>query len=230
MPLFTDLDTLKIYLEIDPDNTEEDAKLTFINTCAANLIEEYLGRQNSGIFYNHHVDFYNGTGTQKLVLRSRPVYTVPTIQVWIDEGGLWGQAPNSFDNNPQPNQLVFGTDFALWVDQDDGSSRRAILIRNNDYWPRPVVRTVGLLSSYLGTGYGTIKVDYYAGWTPDQLPASFQMGVTQLISTMRNLFPLGEPLSSESYEERAISYLKQHKAALTGFMKQTLFNFRNWHF
>ena len=44
--LFSDLDTLKVKLKIEPDDTEEDLKLTFFLEEATRWIEEWTGRKD----------------------------------------------------------------------------------------------------------------------------------------------------------------------------------------
>ena len=70
--LWTDIQELKSVLEIDPGNTSEDKKLLLVIEWASAWMEEILGRPGFG--YKARTEFYSGTGTQTLLLRSRPVY------------------------------------------------------------------------------------------------------------------------------------------------------------
>lgn len=225
--LYTDLRELKTALDINPNHTAEDKKLNFFLEQASEWIGEYLGRP--GFDYQSRTEYYNGTGTQQLLLRSRPVYTTPTIQVYYDSSGFYGSTSGSFNSN---NAFTYGVDFCLKIDQADGTSRSGILVRINNLWPKPSARQVGLLSPFISTGFGTIKVVYTAGYTVDTLPASFRLACNLLISKMRYVFPLGVELSAESYEDRsiAVSALGQQKNYLMSLLKPFLNNYRNWSF
>lgn len=236
--LYTDLREIKKYLEIDPANTAEDWKLLTLIEQASQLIEEVIGRAPDYVAYNvNRVEFYQGTGTQKLLLKGRPAYagpatlpyigTVQQIQVFIDENGYYGQASGSFD--PTTSALTAGADFFLKVDQPDGiTSRCAILVRVNDYWPKPYVRQQGLLTPFLADDTGSVKVIYSGGYSVDTLPASWRMAANLLVSKLRYIFPLGLELGSESYEERSISLQANQKSYLLGLVKPMLWNYRDW--
>ncbi len=170
-------------------------------------------------------EYYNGTGTQKINLRSRPVFPTPQPTVIIDEQGFFGTASGSF---LPTSALVYGTDFTIWYDQEDGSSRSGILLRINNVWPRRAVRQVGLLSPFVGESFGSVKVVYTAGWTVDTLPAQLRMSMNFLIAKMRFLFPLGLDLQSDSYEERSISWANQNKTYLLSLVAPFWYPFRNW--
>lgn len=225
MPLLTDLRELKTFLEIDPDDTQEDKKLNFLLEQATDWIAELLNRP--GLFYKSRTEYYAGTNRATLLLRSRPVYTTPTIQVWVDEGGFFGSVDGSFGDS---DEKTYGDDFALQIDQDDGTSRSGILVRIKGVWPRPVQRSRGLLAPYVGRAFGNVKVTYTAGYTVDTLPSLLRQACNTLVSKMRYLFPLGMELSSESYEERSISILGERKDYLLSLVKSQILGFRNWVF
>lgn len=228
--LLTDLQELKKTLEIHPENTQEDAKLWLFVEWATGLIEESLGIQPGRLSLKERTEFYGGTGTQMLLLRSRPVIldsaSAPTnLTVLVDEGGFFGSKSGSF---AQP-ALTWGGDYCLDIDQDDGlSSRSAILFRINGYWPRPTHRQVGLLTPFVGTSLGNVKVTYNGGHTVDMLPSSFRAAVNMQVAAMRYMFPLGMALTSESYEERNISLSQPQKDYLMGMVKPLLSAYRNW--
>ncbi len=222
--LLTDIRELKTILDIDPDNKAEDVKLNFLVEQASKLIEEYLNRP--GLSFNSRTEYYNGTGSQNLLLRSRPVYTDPPIQVFVDEGGFYGSTSGSFD--PQQCQLFYGQDFCLKIDQDNGTSRSGILVRLHAFWPRPGVRQQGYLSPFIGTSYGAIKIIYSAGYTVDDLPAPFRLACNTLVARMRYLLPLAMELKSESYEDRAITVATEQKDYLMSLVKGMLVYYRNW--
>lgn len=226
MAIYSDLRQLKSELGIDRCDTSEDLNLGFFLETASSWIEEWFNRP--GIFYKERTEYYNGTGTQNLLLRSRPVYTTPTIQVLVDGAGYYGSASGAFTN--QNSQLTYGTDFCIQIDQEDGTSRSGILVRINNYWPRPFVRTAGLLSSFLGQQYGGVKVIYTAGYTVNNLPAVFREACNLLVARLRYIWPLGVELNSESYEDRSIGIVTSEKSKLMALVVPMLMSFRNWKF
>lgn len=234
MPPLTDLNTVKVLLEIDPANSGEDVKLNFLIELASDWIAEYLDRP--GLFIARRTEFYKGTGTQKLLLNSRPVYTSPTIEVFVDSQGYYGQPSGAFGSD---SELTYGTDFGLQVDRPDGTSRSGILFRINNLWPRPVVRARGLLAPFIGEDFGSVKVVYTGGYTIDNLPAMFLQAVVLIVARLRQLLPLGQFIQAESYEERAISYsnlfttggsASLSKDFIMSLARPLIFSFRNWRF
>ena len=220
----TDLRELKALLEISSSDSSEDIKLNFLVEQASNWIEEFLGRGNLG--YAARTEFYKGSGSQKLLLRHRPVYTSPTIQVWVDEAAFYGAVSGSFGST---TTLTWGDDFTLQIDQPDGSSRSGVLIRPETFWPRPQVRQGGYLSPHFGEGFGNVKVTYTAGYTVENLPSVLRLACNILVAHLRYLFPLGMFLASESYEERSISFM-QRRRSLMSMVEPMLTGFRNWKF
>ena len=209
MPLITDLKEIKTILDIDQANSSQDAKLLLYAEWATNIISTYLGREQDGIDYKSRTQFYNGSGTQRLLLRNRPVYPNPPdpysdLAVYVDESAYYGTATDAFAST---TLLTYGEDYTLQIDQSDGSSRSAILIRISEYWPKPPMRQAGLLSPFVGQDIGSIKVVYTAGWTLDTLPAAFRLAANMIIAQLRELFPAGRWLTGESYEERSISFM-----------------------
>lgn len=220
--LFSDLRELKTALEIDPEDTSEDKKLTLFLSHASSWIEEIIGRP--GMSKQERTEYYNGTGTENLLLRSRPVFTTPTIQVFLDDSGYWGATSGCFAAN---TALTYGVDFALAIDQDDGTSRSGILVKINDVWNKRAVRNRGLLSPFLAKGQGNIKVVYTAGYTVDSLPDVFRAACNLLVSRLNYIWPLGVELNSEGYEERSISIVTDQKLRLTALVRPMLEGFRN---
>lgn len=161
-----------------------------------------------------------------MLLRSRPVYTTPAIQVFLDEGAYFGSVTGSFD--PVNSKLDYGQHFALKIDQEDGSSRSGILLRINQLWPKPTHRIAGLLAPFIDEGFGTIKVIYTAGYSVDTLPAAFRFACNLLVARMRYLMPLGMELNSESYEERNIGLIVERKDYLLSLVKPLIIPYRNW--
>lgn len=222
--IYSDLRELKKVLEIDPADFSEDIKLNFILEHVSSWIEELLNRKFT---LQSRTEYYKGTGTQKLLLRARPVFTTPAIQVYQDYSGHYGAPTGSFD--PVTSPMIYGTDFSLQIDQEDGSSRSAILIKHNSFWFKPTLRSNNLLSPYVGEDTGSYKIIYTAGYTVDTLPAVFRMATNLLVARLRQLLPLGTELGSESYEDRSISMVNSEKDKLLVTVKPMLMNFRNWH-
>ena len=214
---------LKKVLDIDPENTGEDAKLNFFVEQASGWIETIIGRP--GLTNKSRTEYRAGTNTQRLPLRFRPVFSTPTIAVNIDEGGFYGSASGSFDST---TAMTYGTDFCLDIDQDDGiSSRSGILLRINALWDRATSRQTGFLSPFVTPGYGSIKVVYTGGYTVDTLPPVFRLAANTLVARLRVLFPLGIIPTGESYEERNISVQLEDIAK---DVKNMLWPFRQWSF
>lgn len=222
--LYTDLRELKKVLEIDPDKTDEDSKLLFFIEYASDIIESILDRP--GLSYKQRTEFYCGTGTQKLLLKSRPVFLPMTVLV--DEGGFYGSTTNAFD--PTICTLEYGRDYFLRIDQEDGSSRSAILYRLRAAWPKPAYRQQGWLSPYIGPDFGSIKITYTAGYTVDTLPAAFRYACNLLVAKMRGLLPVGMEMSSESYQDRSMAFAPNQRDYLMSLAKPHILLYRNWTF
>lgn len=209
-------------MEIPAGNTSRDLVLSFFIEWATNWIEELLGR---AVAKKSRTQYLSGTGTRRLILKWRPVYTTPTIQLWVDPNGYWGQGTDAFDNDPRE----YGEDYVLVIDQEDGeSSRCAILESRKGYWPRPQSRQPGLLSPFVGKGNGNIKVIYTAGWDVDTIPANLRHAATLLVARISYLFPLGIELGSESYEERNISIIAEADDYILRQVKPLILQWRNW--
>lgn len=220
-----DLREIKAKMELDPGDSSDDKILNFIIPQAIEWIEEVLGRK---LQYKTRTEYYNGTNNPKLCLRARPVFaTVPDpytdLTVWHDPDGYWGSGDDAFSEDP----LTYGTDYALKIDSDDGSSRCGVLVRINGVWEKPAYRQAGYLSAFVGEDKGSIKVTYTAGYTADTVPGALRMAASFLVIRIRRLFPLGYELSSESYEERSISIMADNKHYLLGLIMPMLVQFQN---
>lgn len=220
-----DIREVKGKMELDPDDPSDDKILGWIIPQATEWIEEVLGR---GLEYKTRTEFYNATGTSRLNLKARPVYpTVPTpytsLTVWVDKGAYYGTSPTAFSDAA----LVYGTDYTLKIDQDNGGSRSGTLIKINGVWEKPSFRQAGYLSAYVGEDSGSIKVTYTAGYTADTMPATLRMAASFLVIRIRRLFPLGYELSSEGYEERSISIMADNKHYLLGLIMPMLVQYTN---
>ena len=176
--------------------------------------------------YKLRTEYYNGTNSQRLLLRSRPVFTTPTPQVFVDSGGYFGSVSGAFTG--ANDALTYGVDFCLDIDQEDGTSRSGILIRFNDFWPKRYVRQAGYLTPFVTPSYGSVKVIYQAGFTVDTLPAVFRLAMNLLVAKLRWIFPLGLELNSESYEERNIGIAASQKNYMLNLVTPMLKPYSNW--
>ena len=66
-----------------------------------------------------------------------------------------------------------------------------------------------------------------AGHTADTLPAPLRMAAVTLIAKLRHVFPLGVELTSESYEERSISWTPNQKYYLMSLIRGMIEPYRN---
>lgn len=214
---------LKAELEIPAGDKSEDRKLLFQQERASEWIAEALGR--TGRFeLKERIEYYDGTDTIYLPLRTRPVYAAPTIAVRVDRGANWGATSGAFAAD---TALVYGDDFALKIDQDDGTSRSGLLVRLGDVWQRKWFRQGGLLSPFRGPSGGSVRVTCTAGYTADTLPGPLREAAVLLIAKMRHLLPLGVELTSESYEERSISWSPDQKHYLMSLIRPLIEPYRN---
>jgi hypothetical protein len=226
---FTDLLEVKKVLQIDLDDHALDYALNYYIETATDMIAEFLDRP--GFYKKSRTEYYNGTGTQKLLLKSRPVYIDPEPVVYVDAGGIYGQGEDAFSGDA----LEFGGDYGVWLDTDSGSgtmdlSRCGILIRKNDFWEKPSIRERGFLSPYVGGAFGNIKVTYTGGYTLQNMPSQVRMATIMIVARMKYLMPIGVPISSESYEERHISFSIPERNYLFGQVKHLIYSLRNWSF
>ena len=232
--LFSDLREVKAILEIDPDNTQEDIKLSLFLEQVSDWFEEWTGREFT---LKLRTKAYPGTGTQRLNLDHRPVFpsvgTPNQIQVIIDENANFGQATGSFSPPSSGTLLTYGTEYTLRIDDsDNNSSKSGILIRIGNYWPKPAARQDGWLSPFVIPDTGSVQVTYYAGYTVDTLPATLRMACNTAIASVRYLMPLGVSLGSDSYEGRSIGTTmpKDMKSIVYQAVYPHLHLFRNWKF
>lgn len=224
--ILSDLVEARKIFEIDPNDTSEDAKLSLFLTIASDWISDFLDRP--GLFYQQRTEYYRGTGTQKLLLRSRPVYTTD-LAVYQDTRAFYGSADGAFASSSA--LLTYGQDYCLQIDEGTTRSRCGILLRINNYWPRPFARAYPFLSPFVSDDMGSIRVTYYGGYTIDELPSGIRMGCNAILAGLRYVFPLGMLLSSESFEERSIKVeIEKNRDYLFSLAKPFLVTMRNWTF
>lgn len=200
--MFGNLQQIKIQLGINPQDPQEDALLNILMVQASSAIEEWCNRTFQQATYT---EFYSGDGTPELALNQRPVSSVASI--YLDDNGWWGQSSNAFGST---TLLTQGTDYALEIDQPDGSSRCGLVQNINGYWPRPICVQPNLISPFPGVGNGNIKVTYTAGYSV--IPPKIQLALFLQIATIRNSKNYGVLLASESQSDTAGS--NSYSAAL----------------
>ncbi len=215
----------KAILQIPSGDHTDDKLILFLIEIASDWIQEILGRD---LEKKPRTEFYNGTGTQQLMLRARPVILTP--QVWIDRDGYYGSVNNSFSSEQELTYGNFNNGFCLQIDQDTTSSRCGILVRVGNVWQKPSVRQTGLLTPFVGNAYGNIKVTYTGGYTVDELPSQIRFACCVLVAKMRSLLPEGMEIGSESYEERHIAVVWDNKHSLISTIRPMIWSFRNWKF
>lgn len=221
--LLTDVFEVKSLLGIPLSNNCDDKLLGFLIEMASNWIQEWLGRDME---YKQRTEYYNGTNTIKLILRSRPVFTTG-LEVKVDDRGFFGTPTDSFSDDA----LVYGTNYALNIDQDDGTSRSGILIRIDRLWYKSYYAGRGLLSPWMGPSPGSIKVTYNAGFTVDTIPAAVRLAATTLVANIKYMLPLGLDLNSDQYGQKSIGINNDMKnSLLRQVTKAMLLPFKNWFF
>lgn len=226
-----DLYECKTKFEIDPGDSSEDKLIGMLIEEAGHWIEEILGRK---LTYKTRTESYKGTGTIKLLLRARPVDAFPVntnylpLAVSLDESANFGSSSDAFD--PTTTPLVYGDDYCLQIDSDDGSatSRSGILIRIGDVWPKPSYRQRGYLSPFIDDDNGSIKVVYTAGFTPDSLPPMLRSACVFLVGRMRYILPQSMELGSDGYEERSLGFIQERRNYLTALIWPMICQYRNW--
>jgi hypothetical protein len=219
--LWTDLLTMKQLLEIDPNDTSQDWLLNHFNLWTTDILETLLNRDFS---LNTRTWYYQGTGTQKLILIHRPVQP-SSLQVTISDTGYFG-----FGDYSGSTTLALGVDYTIKPDTPDGWSNEAILYRINDYWPQPSYRQAGLLAPFQGADLGSVMVVSTAGYDIDTLPIQLKMAAELLITRLAYIFPLGLEVTSESYIDRSISLAPTQREYLMGMVKHHVMYYRNWKF
>jgi hypothetical protein len=116
------------------------------------------------------------------------------LGVWVDSGGWWGSAANSFGAN---TQLFEGAGFALRRDASGGSESNAgWLERINGTWEGRSVRDRGALASHIEDGQGNCRVTYWCGY--QSVPDDLRLAVAQIVAFVRRWGPDAEAFASES--------------------------------
>jgi hypothetical protein len=229
--MFGDLKTLKSQFGIQPGDTSEDTLIGLFMNQASAAIETWCDRQFSQALYTQYL---LGNGLSEIDLLNRPIYPLGTtnfptpMAVYEDENGFWGSNSSSFD--PTTTLLTYGTDYAMEIDQQDGSSRSGILYKINGFWTIPFTYRPGVISSFTGPGTGNIKVVYVGGYSA--VPPDIQLALFLQIAAVRNAKNYGHLLASESRGDGAgsTSYsaqLRSKAGILTPEVTSLLAAYRN---
>ena len=155
------------------------------------------------------------------------------MTVLVNQGGGW--STSNFDSTN--DAWTYGTDYALDIDQEDGTSRSGILWalgggggRLGGLWPRQALRQAGLLSPFMEQPMsGMVQITYTGGFTVDNLPASFRVAGNLLVARLAYIFPIGFEFSGDAYEEKAVSFVQERRGYLLSLISPILFDYRNWY-
>lgn len=168
-------------------------------------------------------EYHSGNGTNRLVLKNMPVYSITNI--WLDSDGYFGQGTNS--PFATADLLTSGSDYALMLDSQDvdgtAISKSGIVLRTGSgNSAGSAVSSYGLHTGQLFTqgasgpawprGHGNIKVSYVCGYV--QLPAALThaatVAVSEWVQRVRQAASGGEavagPISSERLGDYSVSY------------------------
>lgn len=151
---------------------------------------------SAGSFARTITEYLSGDGTEKLLLRHRPVQSVASV--YVDDDGYFGQGTDPF---PASTLLTAGTDYCLQRDTPSSQieqSKAGILLRIGNVWPDLYRNRRGLLVAEQSLGVGNIKVTYTAGW--GTVPLTDQSAVHQMVGLMRTTQGLGGSIRSLSLD------------------------------
>ncbi len=200
MATYAILADVKTTLGIPSSVTNEDQLLSLVIQWCSDAITEWTGRNFASQSYT---EVYCGNGTPYLPLNQRPVTAVASV--YLDELAYFGQASGAFAAS---TELVQGQDYAIYVDQPDGSSRAGLLFNINGWWPIPINYTPGLITPVIGPPVGNIQVTYTAGYAA--IPSQIEMACVMLVARVRKMRFYGQMLDSESYEEYSYKLTAPH--------------------
>lgn len=204
---------VKNFLGIAVTDTTEDTLLNLVIPTATAAVEAYLCRL---IGSNTYTEYYSSNNKPFFSLNQRPVTAITNL--WLDNGAYWGQSSNPFASN---TLLVQGVDYALFIDQPDGSSRSG-LVENvgQGTWNAPWAYTPGIISPLVAPPIGNIKVQYTAGYAT--IPGNVLLACYMAVARIRNMGAYGQAISSERYEEYSVSFAPNKGGILTTEIRSLL--------
>ncbi len=185
------LDYLKTQLGIT--GTSEDALLTQLLDQVTSIIENETHRKFSGVTTT---EYYDGDGTDRLVLRNTPVQSITSIYEDVDGYAGAGDSPFGADT-----LLTAGEDYVLDT-QDGTASNSGIVYRINGVWRRSASHrqdSVGPhVVPYASPSRGSIKVTYTYGYST--VPDEIKLAAANLVGSLRRSAKLGKPINSFSLD------------------------------
>jgi hypothetical protein len=185
--------------------TAQDARLNLLIPIAEQVVKDFCRREFE---LQSYTEFYSGNGSKFLVLRQFPVTSVE--HVWEDADGMYGQNPDSAFG-PE-TELVAGHDYSLRLDSNPaGFSGSGTLVRDNGPWPdRYLTRFAGFLTTDRSAEFGSIKVQYTAGYAA--VPQPLKLAVCNLVAIFRDQVNQPGPL----VEEQLGRWRKKYSAGVVG--------------
>lgn len=192
-------------LSIASASEADDAALTLMINAASALVIRHC---NLKIERSNYVEYYSGTGFQKLVLRQTPV--VQVNHVWLNNvSGNWGTGSDPF---PSSTELTQGVHYWLKDEDSDGTGSDCGILVSSTYWPDNLIRSRDKVQLEYLNGLGNIKVDYDAGYLAASIPANIKMAVIMQLQYWRRSIRFGEaPLSEKlGYWEVKFRDAKKH--------------------
>jgi hypothetical protein len=204
--MLADLLQYKILLGVPMSDVSKDVSLTQDLAFADGTIKRFLKRPY--LEATAITEYLSGNGKPELVLRHYPVQKVEGV--WVDPVGYGGQGPNPFGPATLYRQ---GIDWALTVDQADGTSQAGTLLRltggvlgpaaDSTFWGgygRGSL-TMQMPPAWPG-GMQNIKVQYTAGYLPLAVPPELKIACAELAAYFRRVKKLGGvPLQSEHLDD-----------------------------
>jgi hypothetical protein len=249
--LLSDLSECKVFCEIDPTDTNPDLILNFLLEMASDWILTWLDRHE--IAYGFRTEWYDGKGTQKLVLRTHPMFVDSGRPMYVFDYcdnmnvGNYGAALGT-SGGPQfvsgqwvsgtgpVSPLTYGTCYFPKFDtpNPDGGppviSKCGVLIRNQGTWGKQWARSWGLLTPFQVTAWGQIQVCYWGGYTVDTLPPTLRRICAELVARCWFRLPVGLDLTGDTYQEKTVSIMTGNRDWLMRPCYGELQAFRSWKF
>lgn len=180
---YTTVSEFKNHAGIPLTDTALDGLLEQLVPQATSVIDGFIKRH---LFATDYTEYYCGKGTNKLILKQRPINTITSIHVRSDIFFGQGDAVASGD------LLTVGEDYA-W------EANTGIIYRIGDVW-KDSSRPGDTLVLATEPGLGNIKVVYNAGYSESTLPKRVRYYANNLIVLMREAAKSGGVITSESLE------------------------------
>lgn len=202
----TTLAQVKTHLQIT--DSALDAQLAALILGVDAAIKSDLRRNIESASYT---EYYSGDWSNVLRLKQTPVSSI--TNVWLDTDGHWGQGDDPFAD---ADLLVAGTDYALRIDQSDGTSLSGMLMKLGGCWPGVVRRSGARLVGEYAAGLGNIKVSYVGGY--ETVPYDITMAANQLVGWALARQD-GQQMKSETLDEYSYTMgdLKEGLASVAGY-------------